>query len=167
MSKISLILGLFAFMAIGAGGENLELTDDAQGALKIHNDARAEVGIAPLIWSTELSKQAQDYARRLAKMGKLVHSKSTSDGENLYWCSWEADAPFTQASQSWYDEVNVYRYRKCCGPNWIKTGHYTQMIWESTTAVGMGMAVSSNGETYVVARYNPPGNYVGKYPYRK
>lgn len=38
------------------------------------------------------------------------------------------------------------------------------MIWSGTTHVGMGLAVSSSGTTYVVARYSPPGNYVGQSP---
>ena len=39
------------------------------------------------------------------------------------------------------------------------------MIWKNTTEVGMAMAVSSSGKTYVVARYSPAGNYSGEYPY--
>lgn len=38
------------------------------------------------------------------------------------------------------------------------------MIWSATTHVGMGLAVSSSGTTYIVARYSPPGNYVGQSP---
>lgn len=38
------------------------------------------------------------------------------------------------------------------------------MIWSGTTHLGMGLAVSSSGTTYVVARYSPPGNYVGQSP---
>ena len=38
------------------------------------------------------------------------------------------------------------------------------MIWSGTTHLGMGLAISSSGTTYVVARYSPPGNYVGRSP---
>lgn len=38
------------------------------------------------------------------------------------------------------------------------------MIWSGTTHLGMGLAVSSSGTTYVVARYSPRGNYVGQSP---
>jgi hypothetical protein len=38
------------------------------------------------------------------------------------------------------------------------------MIWSGTTHVGMGLAISPSGTTYVVARYSPPGNYVGQSP---
>jgi len=40
-------------------------------------------------------------------------------------------------------------------------------VWRSTTHVGVGKATvtSPNGyiETYIVARFSPPGNYVGEY----
>jgi len=39
------------------------------------------------------------------------------------------------------------------------------MVWKNTTEVGMAMAVSKSGKTFVVARYSPGGNYVGEYPY--
>jgi hypothetical protein len=38
------------------------------------------------------------------------------------------------------------------------------MIWSGTTHLGMGLAVSPSGTTYVVARYSPPGNCVGQSP---
>jgi hypothetical protein len=37
-----------------------------------------------------------------------------------------------------------------------------QIVWPSTTAVGMGSAVDSSGNTYVVARYSPEGNVTGQ-----
>lgn len=38
------------------------------------------------------------------------------------------------------------------------------MIWSGTTHLGMGLAISQFGTTYVVARYSPPGNYIGQSP---
>jgi hypothetical protein len=38
------------------------------------------------------------------------------------------------------------------------------MIWSTTTHVGMALATSRSGTTYVVARYSPPGNRIGKSP---
>ena len=56
-------------------------------SLQVHNSARAEVGVADLIWSKELEKDAKNYAEILAsKDGGLVHSKSKDkQGENLYY----------------------------------------------------------------------------------
>ena len=33
--------------------------------------------------------------------------------------------------------------------DFYEIGHYTQMVWNSTTEVGMAMAVSDSGKTYV------------------
>lgn len=39
--------------------------NDQQLALIVHNEARAELGIAPLAFSEKLAKQAQTYAKNL------------------------------------------------------------------------------------------------------
>ena len=44
-------------------------------------------------------------------------------------------------------------------------GHYTQMIWDKTTKVGLGAYVNKKGKVYVVARYYPAGNMIGSFPY--
>ena len=42
-------------------------------------------------------------------------------------------------------------------------GHFTQVVWKGSNELGMGKA--SKGDcTYVVGRYKPPGNYIGKEP---
>jgi uncharacterized protein YkwD len=149
-----------------AQSSNLDLNKDVQGALDVHNAARAEVGVAPLTWDEALAEEAEAYAQELARRHRFEHARNRNGhGENLYWYSASTSTPMSDASKSWYDEINLYRYRKCCGPNFSETGHYTQMVWHSTTAVGIGVAVSSKGETYVVARYNPSGNWQGECPY--
>lgn len=158
---------LLAFQPEGAA-QSLSVNNDLQGALDLHNTARAKVGVAPLNWDDALAQEAEAYAQELARRHRFEHDRDRNGhGENLYWYSASTNTPMSDASKSWYDEIEVYRYRKCCGPNFSETGHYTQMIWHSTTAVGIGVAVSSRGETYVVARYNPSGNWQGEYPYPK
>ena len=46
------------------------------------------------------------------------------------------------------------------------TGHFTQVTWIGSTELGVGRAVGKkNGMhcTYVVGRYRPPGNFMGKF----
>lgn len=40
-----------------------------------------------------------------------------------------------------------------------------QVMWKSTTRVGIACAKSKKGSWYTVARYSPPGNFVGQKPY--
>ena len=153
---------------LDCASQSPNVNNDVQGALDVHNAARAEVGVAPLTWDDALAKEAEAYAQELARRHRFEHARDRNGhGENLWWYSASTNTPMSEASQWWYDEINLYRYRKCCGPNFSETGHYTQMVWHSTTAVGIGVAVSSRGETYVVARYNPTGNWQGEYPYPK
>ena len=154
-------------------------TEDKKKALKIHNDAREDVGSSPLVWSSKLEKQALLYAKILARKDekkRMKHSE-TNDGENMTY-SYSAEiinkvttptfskTPLADASLGWYEEISDYRYSKVkkrrVGP---PIGHYTQMVWKDTRQVGMAYAISKKGSVYVVARYYPAGNFVGEYPY--
>jgi len=42
-------------------------------------------------------------------------------------------------------------------------GHFTQVVWKGSTELGIGKASGRNGGTFVVANYNPPGNFGGQY----
>ncbi len=44
--------------------------------------------------------------------------------------------------------------------NWSAVGHYTQVIWPTTTSFGCGTAVSASDD-YLVCRYAPRGNTPG------
>jgi len=144
---------------------------DQEAALKVHNNARAEVGVAPLIWSDELSQSAAEWAKYLADNEAFKHAGNdvrNGQGENLYKHPQTIeDKGGRYASMAWYEEINFYTYSPIGSGtnNFSAIGHYTQMIWETTTEVGMALAVSESGATYVVARYSPQGNITGQTPY--
>ena len=173
MKKIFFIIIISPFLCFS------QLTQDQKKALKVHNDARDDVGTPPLVWSEKLEKQALLYAKILARKDEkqnMKHSK-TNDGENMTY-SYSAEirdgiitpsispTPLTDASVGWYEEIKDYRYskikRRRIGP---PIGHYTQMVWKNTKKVGIAYAVSKKGSVYVVARYFPAGNTVGEHPY--
>ena len=145
--------------------------EDIDQALLIHNNARSEVGVNNLKWSTELSKDAAEWATHMAKEDRMYHSENEdrpNQGENLFYTTaTDSLTSARNASQLWYEEIELYTYSPILsGENdFYAIGHYTQMIWSSTTEVGMAMAVSGSGKTYVAARYSPQGNFVGQYPY--
>ncbi len=145
------------------------LGKDAQEALDFHNKVRADVGSPPLQWSEELSRYARAWANHLASDCKMKHRPSAGPwaqkhGENIFWGSGE-DYTALHASESWYSEIKDYKYGPLTDHNWYKTGHYTQMVWKSTTHVGFGMAVCKSGAMLIVANYSPSGNYMGEKPY--
>jgi glioma pathogenesis-related protein 2 len=65
---------------------------------------------------------------------------------------------------SWYNEVKKYNYNN---PVFQKeTGHFTQVVWKSSTKLGMGLAAGKHGRSnahYCVAEYRPYGNYAGEF----
>lgn len=136
-------------------------------ALKIHNDARAEVGQSDLQWSGKLEREAKRYANLLARRDRgLKHDMKSKDGENLYMeYGYSNDNYLGRASEAWLSERDEYTYDRVSWSNSENTGHYTQMIWSSTQHVGIATAISKSGTVYVVARYSPAGNILGVYPY--
>ena len=145
--------------------------DEKEEALAVHNQAREAVGQAPLEWSNSLERDAQVYANYLARRDRgLVHDRNNKkDGENIYMSYYHSvddeENYLKSASESWFEEIQDYQYEKIPGRDFHKTGHYTQMIWSTTTKVGIAWAISNTGKVYVVARYNPPGNMIGSFPY--
>lgn len=61
----------------------------------------------------------------------------------------------------WYVEVKDYDFDTVSPVFNPETGHFTQVVWATTTQVGGGVAKSKSGKTYVVGRYFPPGNVKG------
>jgi pathogenesis-related protein 1 len=142
---------------------------DAQEALDFHNKVRNDVGTKPLHWSTELASYAQEWADHLANNNcEFEHRSGEYDqknyGENIFWGS---GTMYTSksASESWYSEIKDYVHGVLTSDNWSTAGHYTQMVWSTTTAVGIGSATCPNGSVIIVANYNPPGNYLGQKAY--
>ncbi|KAF0990309.1 hypothetical protein HZS_6988 [Henneguya salminicola] len=45
----------------------------------------------------------------------------------------------------------------------VKTGHFTQVVWNDSKKFGIAHYPSKDGSEYIVARYYPPGNFQGKF----
>lgn len=144
---------------------------DADRILDMHNKARKEVGVPPLVWSKTLSTYAQHWANYLSAKPKIFHSKCVDFtgrpvGENIYWSSSYDIHNTTDAFNAWYSEKNNYSYSKVkarSGKNMV--GHYTQIVWRYTKEVGMGIAKTPSGGLVVVTSYFPAGNVIDEYPY--
>lgn len=133
-----------------------------------HNAARGDVSPAAnprlptMSWDADVANVAQRWANRC----EFEHSSDSAYGENLYVSSNPASAQ--DAVDSWVSEVADYNYRSnsCAG----ECGHYTQVVWRSSTALGCGFADCPSipefgpGRLWV-CNYSPPGNFRGKKPY--
>ena len=144
----------------GRSGE----TGRLEGITEAHNRVREALGIGDLTWDDELAEVAGEWIAFLASDGcYLEHDYSSSYGENLYWSSFSATAE--DVVQAWVSEVQFYDYdSNTCAPGKM-CGHYTQVVWEDTKRVGCELISCPDSSEIWMCVYDPPGNWVGEWPY--
>jgi uncharacterized protein YkwD len=154
-----------ALLAAPACAEPLQ-GDQAALFLALHNAARDDAKLPRLSWSDDLAKAADPWAKKLARDGKLKHSEwkdREGTGENLwigtagYFTPREMIGAFIGEKQ--YFRPGTFPEVSTTG-SWQDVGHYTQIIWPTTTQVGCAMA-RAKGNDVLVCRYAPAGNYFG------
>ena len=153
----------------GGDGEPPELA----GIVAAHNAVRRQVQTSPalddLVWDESLAATARAWVAMCrdqdAPTGLIDHNPNRGQdvGENVYGSSGAATAQ--QAVTTWANERNDYDYStNTCSD---VCGHYTQIVWRSTTSVGC--AIGSCGSlTYgssIVCDYSPAGNVGNQKPY--
>jgi hypothetical protein len=140
-------------------------SNDVQTILEAHNGYRAQVGVPPLQWSSELAGQAQSWANQLAATSSLGNERGIPFGQNAISYHPNKGDSYPQALDAWGSEQQDYI--PGIFPDVSRTGsiaavgQYTQMVWRNTTEVGCAVA----GDQYyavLVCFYNPPGNIFGE-----
>lgn len=106
-----------------------------------------------------------DCARYYANKGDIDHKcpYKARAGENLYWTSATdtgEEFDVNDAITLWYNEIKDYDFNRNDakkGKEFKDIGHFTQLVWNGTKKLGIGIAKVAKG-TYVVALYDPHGN---------
>ncbi|CAL8136366.1 unnamed protein product [Orchesella dallaii] len=133
-------------------------------AVEEHNKYRRRHGVPDIKGDDEkIHSVAQRYAEYLASNDRFQHSSGTGYGENLAGALGADEvAAIRFAVKMWYDEISRYNYGY---PGFsMSTGHFTAVVWKSTTHVGIGVAYNSRKRWWVVVgNYNPPGNFEGRF----
>lgn len=129
--------------------------------LHAHNAVRRRVGVPLLVWSNRLSATAQQWADHLLSSNSFSHRQNNRYGENLYMISGGSVSP-SQVVAAWSGEVRDYdiRTNTCASV----CGHYTQIVWARSRAVGCAVTADQHRQIWV-CNYDPPGNVVGFRPY--
>jgi pathogenesis-related protein 1 len=147
------------------------------GVTAAHNAVRAAASpvptppLAPLCWNASVASVAQSWADACT----WRHNPNLSNlGENIAaFGGNHSVSAGPDAVNFWAEEASDYQYssNSCSGV----CGHYTQIVWRSTTEVGCGVRVCTTGSpfdshsgatwTMVVCDYRPPGNFRGQRPY--
>jgi len=143
--------------------EKLALTSD-QKYLKAHNYFRCRHGYEALEWDATVAQNARNWASKCNFQHSESYKYTPRSGENLAMGQGtEADAV-----EDWYTEVTDIPYDRrsdCRGPGGV--GHYTALIWKSTTKLGCGFTDSMNvcsGKRLHVCNYaNNAPNMGGQY----
>lgn len=123
---------------------------------------RAEVGEPPLVWDNTIAAGAQEWADAKEADGQFEHSSGTGLGENLAGGEVK-DATMRLGAD---ERINYQSDPQPTGQEKKTVGHYTQIVWSSTTRVGCGFAPANKlAFGIVVCRYAPPGNFTDQFPY--
>lgn len=147
--------------------------DDSALLLKLHNDVRSLHEDTPdLVWNNTLVAQSYEYMQYLINedsayspcSGNLLHSGDkfgSNIGENLAAASGIDD--LTTLFDLWSSEGQYYDYDNPSlyggTDDTTELGHFTQLVWKSTTAVGCGVQVCTDSDwTYLICRYYTEGN---------
>ena len=139
--------------------------------LSAHNRERAAAGVPRLEWNNELADSAEKWAKHLGKTGGFEHSPDEDgkpiEGENLWAGTRGYYSPESMVGL-WIAEKRDFRPGTF--PANSRTGdvehvgHYTQLMWRKTTAVGCATSHSAD-EDLLVCRYSTAGNVTGESPY--
>ena len=146
-------------------GSLIQLTpEQKQEFIKAHNKWRTDVGSPSIKWNNVLEDYAGNWATSMGKKGcKMKHRPNNKYGENLYWSSGLPLSP-KFVVDDWGSGIKDYK-GEVFGESKGVVGHYTQVVWRTTTEVGCAVYKCSN-ELLVVCNYNPSGNWIGRHPYK-
>lgn len=122
--------------------------------LALHNNYRAQHGAPAVTWNQDLANAALVNAQQY----HWAHTVNNPYGENI------ATGTYTDPDYYgflWYDEQKLYDYGN---PGYSDaTGHFTQLVWASTTQIGCAMVNAQNDRQFpysMTCEYAPPGNIV-------
>lgn len=164
-----------AWLGVGGAAPLWTTTDLNDRLLAAHNVERVRLGIRPLVWSDKLARQSREWALQLTLIDGLEHSDTADytdptdgeEGENL-WRGTKGYYTPEQMVNLWVDErkifINAPFPRNSTTGQWRDVGHYTQLVWRTTTEVGCAIAASEEDEV-LVCRYLEGGNVIGEKPY--
>nr|QEE04225.1 venom allergen [Scolopendra mojiangica (nomen nudum)] len=153
--------------------------------VKHHNELRQKVAkgqergqptasnMKQLRWNDELAANAQRAAERCVFQHSSDEERTTTKygvtGESMYAGTFSN--PLKTAVDRWYEEVRdvnpsiVDSYDYYPG---AVIGHYIQLVWAETEAIGCGYAKSAaDGQSYVFCHYAPRGLYPQQSVYKR
>jgi len=133
-----------------------------------------------MVWDDNLATIAQNWATACEFAHDSNNDLTTSTygalGQNLV-LDQSSDKmktiSFVGLVGQWYDEVEDYNGESAPVSSYVfddSTGHYTQLAWANSYAIGCGFMVYEDSGMYsyqLTCNYGPAGNYDGEKMYTK
>ena len=165
IASVGFLIGSLAAPTAGVDGS----VSPATRLLEAHNRERALAGVPPLRWDERLSAEARRWSEELRRTGRFAHAPEVSAadsavGENI-WTGTAGRFSPEQMVDAWIREKK--HFRPGVFPNISRTGrvadvgHYTQVVWRESKAVGCAISPGVDGEV-LVCRYAEGGNIIGE-----
>jgi len=129
------------------------------------NAYRANNQAPPLVWDSTIAGFSQNWAYYLNFNNVFTHSGSSLYGENLAFLQgYGTDIMFLikKSIDLWYAEISLYDFNN---PGFSDaTGHFTCLVWKSSTKFGMGITLNSKTNSVdITMNTSPPGNVLGRF----
>jgi len=142
------------------------LTDNQISTITDYVNAyRAKNQAPPLKWDSTIALFAQQWSAYLLTNNLFQHSNTQLYGENLAMLQGYGSDPVVLMKKSvdmWYNEISAYDFTK---PGFSDaTGHFTCLVWKSSSAFGMGLTIDTvSNKVDIAMNTSPPGNYLGEF----
>ena len=142
------------------------LTPDQQTDITNYINAyRAKHQSPPMTYDPSISMISQQWANNLIINNLFQHSNNSLYGENLAsFTGYPQDVIILikKSIDNWYNEVSLYNFSRPGFSN--ATGHFTCLVWKSSTSYGIGVTINTTTNTAdVVMNTSPAGNVSGQY----
>jgi hypothetical protein len=129
------------------------------------NSYRTKNQAPPLIWDNTIATASQEWSYNLANTNTFQHSNNPLYGENLTFLQGYGTDVMTLLKKSvddWYNEILSYNFNN---PRFSEaTGHFTCLVWVSSTNYGMGISINNDTNAVdIVLNTSPPGNVIGQF----
>ncbi|CEF66096.1 CAP domain-containing protein [Strongyloides ratti] len=118
---------------------------------KFHN-------VPPLKYSSRLCYLAQHRANLMALQKMILHNSRESKYGEVVGLAYIPAA--SSLANRWYDERKNYNFKT--GQTRFGSQLFAQLVWKSTTEMGIGVS-EANDMIYVVVYFYPRGNTMGYY----
>jgi hypothetical protein len=158
--------GLLQQLGIISAANAETFPDEEIQGLPVHNVYRLTIHcVGPLGFDPNATLAAREWATRSPQgtdaQGQIKFAHDPNPGIYGESLAWGPSLTAVQAVAMWYAEITKYDFNN---PGFSETtGHFTQLVWASSRALGMSMARRGNLNLWV-ARYSPAGNISGQFP---